>query len=98
VLTVTNPMDFGAAGDGVADDLPSLEAAIEALPAGGGIVYLPSGKSFRKNDLLSARRLESWSGKRVNSAQPLAIRWIDVSNPATNRNTALLTISAHEWH
>jgi Right handed beta helix region len=51
-MQVENPMNHGAAGNGSADDLPALRAAIAALPATGGIVFFPSGKSFKKNDLL----------------------------------------------
>lgn len=35
--------DFGAAGDGKADDTKALQAAIDAIPAAGGIVFLPVG-------------------------------------------------------
>lgn len=36
--------DYGAAGDGVADDMAEIQAAIDAAEAaGGGIVYLPPG-------------------------------------------------------
>ena len=38
---VTNP-EYGSAGDGVADDRPAIQAAIDAT-AGKGIVYLPAG-------------------------------------------------------
>lgn len=35
---------FGARGDGVADDRPAIQAAIDAAAlAGGGLVYLPAG-------------------------------------------------------
>ncbi len=37
-----NVMDFGAVGDGVADDSAELQAAINAV-SGGGRVYLPPG-------------------------------------------------------
>jgi hypothetical protein len=36
-------MDFGAVGDGVADDTLAIQAAINSLPASGGEVYVPSG-------------------------------------------------------
>lgn len=39
-----NVLDYGALGDGVADDTDGIQAAIEAAhTAGGGIVYLPVG-------------------------------------------------------
>jgi hypothetical protein len=36
--------DFGAVGDGVADDTAAIQAAIASLPARGGIVIFPAGK------------------------------------------------------
>ena len=37
-------MDYGAAGDGVADDTAEIQAAIDAVEAaGGGMVYFPRG-------------------------------------------------------
>lgn len=39
-----NVMDYGAAGDGVADDTAEIQAAINACnAAGGGTVYMPAG-------------------------------------------------------
>jgi hypothetical protein len=35
--------DFGAVGDGVADDTAAFQAAVDALPATGGCVFVPSG-------------------------------------------------------
>jgi hypothetical protein len=42
-LTV-NVMDYGAVGDGAADDTAAVQAAHDALPAGGGEVYFPPGQ------------------------------------------------------
>jgi hypothetical protein len=39
-----NVMDFGAVGDGVANDTAAINAAITALSATGGEIYFPSGK------------------------------------------------------
>lgn len=38
-----NVLDYGATGDGVTDDTVAIQAALTALPAGGGFVYLPAG-------------------------------------------------------
>jgi polygalacturonase len=38
-----NVRDFGAVGDGVADDTAAIQAAINAIGASGGYVYLPAG-------------------------------------------------------
>jgi hypothetical protein len=40
---VVSVKDFGAVGDGVADDTTAIQAAINSLPAGGGCVYIPRG-------------------------------------------------------
>lgn len=42
-LAWTNVVDHGAAGNGVADDTAEIQAAIDSMPAGGGILYLPAG-------------------------------------------------------
>ena len=38
-----NVMDYGATGLGIADDTPAFAAAIAAVPATGGTVYVPPG-------------------------------------------------------
>ena len=41
---VANVQGYGARGDGIADDTPAIQAAIDAVIAdGGGVVYLPAG-------------------------------------------------------
>lgn len=41
---VANVQGFGARGDGIADDTPGIQAAIDYIGAsGGGMVYLPAG-------------------------------------------------------
>jgi len=40
---VRNVKDFGAVGDGIADDTAAIQAAIDSLPDPGGIVFFPAG-------------------------------------------------------
>jgi hypothetical protein len=43
---IASVKDFGAVGDGVADDTSAFQAAITSLPATGGTVYVPSGTYY----------------------------------------------------
>jgi hypothetical protein len=48
---VFNVLDFGAAGDGVTNDQPACQAAVDAaVAAGGGAVYFPAG-TYKLNGL-----------------------------------------------
>jgi Pectate lyase superfamily protein len=40
---VINVKDYGATGRGVADDTAAIQAALNAIPAGGAAVYFPTG-------------------------------------------------------
>ncbi|QRK06838.1 right-handed parallel beta-helix repeat-containing protein [Archangium violaceum] len=66
VMTVVDPMNHGAAGNGTTDDLNALKAAVNALPTKGGIVYLPPGRSFRKTNLLVVTKshVKFWAPNR----------------------------------
>jgi hypothetical protein len=45
IENIVDLKDFGAVGDGVADDGPALQAALDALAAsGGGTIIVPSGR------------------------------------------------------
>lgn len=44
-ITVTDA-PYNAKGDGVTDDTAAIQAAINALPASGGIVYFPAGRTY----------------------------------------------------
>lgn len=41
---VLNVKDYGAAGNGIADDTAAIQAAINAVPAAGATVYFPAGQ------------------------------------------------------
>lgn len=51
---VVSVKDFGAKGDGVADDTQAVKSAIESVPD-GGIVYFPPGK-YRLKETIHLRR------------------------------------------
>jgi len=40
------PQWFGAKGDGVTDDTAAIQAAIDSLPSGGGIIFIPSSGTY----------------------------------------------------
>lgn len=71
VMAVVDPLDHGAVGDGVANDLAALDAAVNALPAAGGIVFLREGKSFLKTDLLIVTKdhVKFWALNRQATVQ-----------------------------
>lgn len=49
------PMDFGAAGDGVADDTAAVQKALDSL-APGAVLHFPAGKVFRHTGVITVRR------------------------------------------
>ena len=54
VLGVTHVPAGGVVGDGVADDAPAIQAAIDVAAGRGGTVYLPAGR-YRLAAALRAR-------------------------------------------
>lgn len=52
--TQVSAKDRGAVGNGVVDDTAALQSAINALPAAGGVVYLPTG-TYKLTSALTLR-------------------------------------------
>lgn len=51
-----NPMDYGAAGDGTADDHAAIQLAADAVPSTGGVLYLePKKYKISENILLKSK-------------------------------------------
>lgn len=44
---IVNVMDFGAVGDGVANDWEACQRAVDSIQENGGTVIFPAGKTFR---------------------------------------------------
>jgi len=42
-LEMTSVKEYGAIGDGQTDDTAAIQAAIDAMPDAGGVIYLPIG-------------------------------------------------------
>ncbi|MCU1439276.1 MAG: hypothetical protein JWP85_273 [Rhodoglobus sp.] len=65
---VFNVRDFGAVGDGTADDTAAIQQAIDAAQAiGGGTVYLPSGTFKTTSTLLITGNNMSFQGEGASS-------------------------------
>lgn len=62
---------FGAVGDGVTNDTAAVQAALSAVPSGGGIVLLPAG-SYLVNATLLVKSRTLWTGDGTLVAAPLA--------------------------
>ena len=73
---VFNVLDYGAVGNGVTDDTPSVQAALDAAwDTGGGVVYFPGGNRQSKiaKTLLVAAHTTVWcDGYAVLLAAPSA--------------------------
>lgn len=61
-----NVRNFGAMGNGVTDDTAAFQAAINALPASGGVVVVPTGTymidATKSINMRSNTRLSMWGG------------------------------------
>lgn len=55
--TYVNVKDFGAVGDGVADDTTAINSAIASLPERGGSVFFPAGTYLHTDDIKARNAL-----------------------------------------
>lgn len=53
---VVSVRDFGAVGDGVTDDAPAINAAIQSLPITGGVVVFPPGGYWKLGSSITMNR------------------------------------------
>lgn len=49
--------DFGAVGDGVADDTAAIQAAVDAIGVNGGVVVFPSGGTYKVTSINTTGKL-----------------------------------------
>ena len=63
VMSIVDPRDHGAIGDGSVDDRAAIEEAIAALPDEGGVVHLDQGLRFAFDGVLRIDRdhVKLWS-------------------------------------
>jgi len=71
--SVFNVRDFGAKGDGVADDTLAIQAAIEQAASVGGSVYLPGGTYVVRQQGSNAYALQLASGITVYGDGPSSL-------------------------
>jgi len=59
MATIYNVLQYGAMGDGLANDAPAIQRAIDACTAaGGGTVLLPAGHTYRSGTLTLKSNVE----------------------------------------
>jgi hypothetical protein len=84
-----NVMNYGAVGDGSNDDTSAIQAAIDATPARGGIVFLPVGQYKISSSLSIIKPITlvgagySWNGNNAENATYLPateLLWYGSSN------------------
>lgn len=84
--------DFGAVGNGIADDTAAINAAIAAMPATGGRLYFPAG-IYRISGTVTLSR----SGVYYGDGQATVIRSTSASADAFAVNAEQVVITEMSW-
>jgi len=83
-----NVMTFGAIGDGTTNDRAAIQAAIDALPAAGGVVYFPPGTYYVATALVLPNKNVQFKGAGSSSI-------INIKTNVINLFTAAYTKDYH---
>jgi len=77
---VFNVKSFGAKGDGATDDSTAIQAAHDALPSFGGIIFCPPGNYLIKSTLALSKRIRfSGAGRSILTSTAALTRIIKAS-------------------
>lgn len=85
--TYVNVMDFGAKGNGVDDDGPAIQLAIDSLPSGGTII-IPDGEYLISTGVLITKGIRLLGAGRVNFNG-----YTDSFSPTVHSGSTLIRIS-----
>jgi hypothetical protein len=88
LMDVVSVKDFGAVGNGVADDTAAIQAAINAVKSfGGGTVYFPTGDYLITQTLIinSPYITLRGEGGGVDGNQPFQDTWANIVSKAATR-------------
>lgn len=98
---VYNVKDYGATGDGVADDYAAFATTVSALPANGGILFVPPGNFLLRSNLALPKNITVLGcGTAVNrfssNTIPAAASLLTFTNP--NSYGVTISTNAAEIH
>jgi len=76
-----NALDYGAVGDGVTDDVAAIQAAVDALGAAGGAIFLPNGNYLITESIIFNNSNITFYGVGAASKIIVSASW---SSPSSN--------------